>query len=397
MALVIRVPRFLTSSIGHHPRNVLHPRISPHLVIGALSTILALRTTVAIDTRDTTSLPPPVDRDIDFTREVFPILRDRCFECHGSEKSESGLRLDTARGLADGGDGGDALIPGDSAASRIVLFVAGVDEELLMPPRGGRLTAEEIGILRAWIDRGARWAETQPSPGVAEMPRSQGPAASLAAPSSAIALTIRPPPTPLRVDAALGPIDAFILAELERRGVAPGVLAREEIRIRRIFLDLAGRPPTPGEIDELESDPRPDRWERLVDRLLASPSVAAWRSGTSPTSVAQVLDTELAAGRREANRVWSALFGRGLIEDDGSGEAASPRLHRDLLDWLAAEFLRSESDRDVVIRAIVLSGTYSQSESVRPELVELDPENRWFARQRPLPEGSNPRGQNAPE
>ena len=111
-------------------------------------------------------LPPPAQRTVDFARDVRPILQEHCIGCHGPEKQKSGYHLDTRDAAVKGGDSGDAaILPGKSAESPLIQFVAGLDADKLMPPKKSdkpRLTAGEIGILRAWIDHGAVWPEDAP-------------------------------------------------------------------------------------------------------------------------------------------------------------------------------------------------------------------------------------------
>src|SRR5687767_2023352 len=107
----------------------------------------------------TTALPPAASRPVDFLRDIRPLLEERCVKCHGPEKQKADLRLDGKEAAMRGATDGAVILPGKSADSRLVLAVAGVDEDLLMPPKGDRLTAEQIGLLRRWIDDGAPWRE----------------------------------------------------------------------------------------------------------------------------------------------------------------------------------------------------------------------------------------------
>src|SRR5438445_8054687 len=101
-------------------------------------------------------LPPAAKIKVDFARDIEPLLAKRCVVCHGAQQQMSGLRLDQKDAALKGGASGIDIKPGDSASSRLIRLVAGVDKKV-MPPAGARLSAEEVGVLRAWIDQGAAW------------------------------------------------------------------------------------------------------------------------------------------------------------------------------------------------------------------------------------------------
>ena len=105
-------------------------------------------------------LPPATDRKVDFVKDVQPIFAARCYECHGPKKQESAFRLDHKGTALHGGEIGTAIVPGKSAESPLVKYVAGVEKDLKMPPKGDPLTAEQVGIIRAWIDQGAEWPDS---------------------------------------------------------------------------------------------------------------------------------------------------------------------------------------------------------------------------------------------
>jgi len=183
---------------------------------------------------------------VDFAREVRPILADRCFACHGpdAERRKADLRLDTPAGAR-------ALVPGEPDASELYRRIASADPDERMPPpdSGKSLAPEEIEVLRRWIAEGAEWTEHW----------------SFVPPR-------RPSlPAVARSGWPRGPIDALVLARLEAEGLGPAPDADRRTLIRRLSLDLAGLPPTPPEVDAFLSDERTDAYERLVERLLASP------------------------------------------------------------------------------------------------------------------------------
>src|SRR5262249_26127693 len=122
------------------------------LVLPALLLCTALAGAAAPPRR----LPPAANRPVDFTRDIRPILERTCLACHGPDKQRASLRLDDGSAVLKGGDSGAVVKPGDSAGSVLVRLVAGLDPERSMPPgERKKLNAEEIGLLRAWIDQGA--------------------------------------------------------------------------------------------------------------------------------------------------------------------------------------------------------------------------------------------------
>ncbi len=190
----------------------------------------------------------------DFAHEVRPILSNRCFQCHGpdDEHREAGLRLDLREAaLAELDSGVRAIVPGQVGSSELVARIESDDPDLVMPPPHTKvtLTEDEKRILSAWIAAGAgyepHWAFVKPE---------------------------RPPVRNLENDAwSRNDIDRFVLARLRRESLAPAAEADPATLCRRVHLDLIGLPPTPAELDAFLSDQAPDAYERLVDRLLASP------------------------------------------------------------------------------------------------------------------------------
>jgi hypothetical protein len=211
------------------------------------------------------TLPPAATRAVDYTKDIQPLLSERCYGCHGPDRQEKDLRWDVKSSALRGGASGPALIPGKSAESRVIRLVAGLEKGLVMPKKGPRLTPLEIGLLRAWIDQGAAWpdelAKTAP-PDIWERTNwwSFRPARRPAVPK------VANPQWSIR-----NPIDNFILTRLAESKLAPSPEAERRILIRRLSFDLTGLPPTPDEVDQFTADPAPDAYERLVDRLLASP------------------------------------------------------------------------------------------------------------------------------
>src|SRR6266403_2708672 len=133
--------------------------------------LLSWPISAAIAAVDFSKLPPPVTREIDFSKDIQPILENSCLKCHEPEKAKGKLLLDTRANALKGGENGPDIIPGDSAKSPLIHFAARLVEDSEMPPvgKGDPLTKEQVGILRAWVDQGAVWPETitLKSPGTA--------------------------------------------------------------------------------------------------------------------------------------------------------------------------------------------------------------------------------------
>lgn len=214
---------------------------------------------------------PQAQGAVDFERDIRPLLLARCAGCHGSGQSKGGLRLDRRESAQRGGASGPVIIPGNSAASELMRRVTSHDPLTQMPPTGARLTPREVARLREWIDAGAAWppdAEHAGEPGVAAAPRRADKSWWSLQPVTNPA----PPATPgIPAAWARSPLDRFIYAGLAAKGLRPAPRADRRTLIRRLYYDLTGLPPTPEEVAAFVADPDPQAWERLVDRLLASP------------------------------------------------------------------------------------------------------------------------------
>jgi len=198
-----------------------------------------------------------------FERKIRPVLAGKCYACHNSKTATSGLALDTKAGLIKGGARGVILIAGDPEGSRILRALSYEDPDLKMPPTG-KLAPEQIADFAAWVKMGA--------------PDPRDPASTSATawrPTSQF-WAFQPvrdhrPPTVKNRSWPATPIDRFLLAAWEREGLTPAPAADRRTLIRRVTLDLIGLPPTPKEIDDFLADRSPRAYQKLVDRLLASP------------------------------------------------------------------------------------------------------------------------------
>ncbi len=195
-----------------------------------------------------------------FASKVRPILAERCYQCHGPNLQQNGLRLDSLSAALKGSESGKMIISGDSEKSRLVRRLLALDRPQ-MPYGGPPLEADEVKIIREWIDSGA--------PG----PDSNEPVATgKEVKHWAYIKPVRHEPPKVQDAASCrNAIDNFVLARLEKEGLKPSPEADKETLIRRVSLDLIGLPPTPEEVDTFLADTSPGAYDKLVDRLLASP------------------------------------------------------------------------------------------------------------------------------
>ncbi|MFN7828274.1 MAG: PSD1 and planctomycete cytochrome C domain-containing protein [Acidobacteriota bacterium] len=206
---------------------------------------------------------------VDFERDIRPLFLARCAGCHGAERQKGGLRLDQRESALRGGASGPVIRPGDGAGSELIRRVTSREAAEQMPPTGERLTAREVALVRVWIDAGAAWpAEAAASANAGEARRADKATWWSLQPLAAVA----PPSGPaIPAEWAKSPIDRFVYAGLTAKGLKPSPPADRRTLIRRLYYALTGLPPTPGEVAEFVADTDPRAWEKLVDRLLASP------------------------------------------------------------------------------------------------------------------------------
>jgi hypothetical protein len=208
-----------------------------------------------------------------FEKKVRPLLSEHCYQCHsaGAAKGiKGGLALDNREALLRGGDSGPAIVPGAPDGSRLIRAVRWKDDKLQMPPKKA-LAAEQVAVLEQWVAMGA------PDPRVAT-------ASAPAAVTGAMTLEqakqfwayqpVKDPPVPVVNNVAWpkSAIDCFLLARLEAKGLSPAPQADKRALIRRATFDLTGLPPTPEEVEAFVADSGSDAFEKVVDRLLASPA-----------------------------------------------------------------------------------------------------------------------------
>ncbi len=202
---------------------------------------------------------PAAPAAIDFEREIEPLLAEHCLDCHGPDKQKASLRVDRRADLLRGGDGGfPAIIPGDHAKSHLIERATSTDPDERMPPKGEPLTAEEIILLKSWIDAGAEWPGQMDA--VAE--------------ASSDHWSFQPVTRPAVPPGATHPVDAFLDARLKEAGLEPNGVADPRSLVRRAAITLTGLPPAPERVTAFLGDYQNDAdqaYDELVDELLASP------------------------------------------------------------------------------------------------------------------------------
>src|SRR5689334_11586215 len=257
------------------------PWVSHKVVLRALPLLLAI---------PATTLHSQQAGKVSFSKDIAPLLTQRCMECHGREPLMANLDLRTRDGALKGAKHGPVIVPGDAAASHLYRRLIG--EETPPMPLGGKLSDNEIALIRDWINSGAEW----------DAGRALGPGATATASTEkkfteqqrrywAFQKAVKPSvPAVKDKNWARSPIDAFIAAKLDEKKLKPNSHADRITLIRRATLDLTGLPPTPEEVQSFVSDNAPDAFAKVVDRLLASPQYGE-RWGRHWLDLARYADT----------------------------------------------------------------------------------------------------------
>src|SRR5688572_21641653 len=200
------------------------------------------------------AIPPALERKVDFEKEVAPLLSTSCMQCHANGKYEADLSIESREKLIEGGASAPAIEVGKGADSLMIQLVSGVDPERIMPQKGTRLTAEQVGILRAWIDQGAEWPKGY------ELHDANKPIPAKLEPRK---VEIPPPSGDLT-----HPIDRLLAPYFAKNNVTPGALVDDRVFARRIYLDIIGLLPPADELETFVKSTDPRKRAELVKKLL---------------------------------------------------------------------------------------------------------------------------------
>ena len=205
---------------------------------------------IAITAELLAKLPAPANRPVDFVKDIKPLFDASCVQCHAKGKTKGGLSMETRDALLKGGASGPAVVPGKSADSRLVHMVAALDPDNVMPMKGTRWTADQVALVRAWIDQGANWEGS----------------VTFARPAP---LNLRPRPVVLPDGSDSHPVDRIVSAYFAAKGVTAPTVVDDATFARRAYFDVIGLPPRPAQLEDFVNDKTPDKRALLVRQLLA--------------------------------------------------------------------------------------------------------------------------------
>lgn len=257
----------------------------PHRTFALLVAVISLGAATAQAQQDAL----PADAVEFFEKQVRPLLIERCYECHAGDERSGGLRLDFRQAILKGGDSGPAIQPHNTKDSLLIKAVRYNDQNLQMPPKGA-LSKAEIAIIERWVEMGAPDPRTEPS-----STNSAQPVHGMGIDEGREFWSMRPIsdpqlPNPKNIDWIKTPVDAFVLQNLEVKGLLPAPKADRATLVRRLALDLTGLPPTTEQIDAFVRNESPDAYETLIDEFLSSPQYGV-RWGRHWLDVARYADS----------------------------------------------------------------------------------------------------------
>jgi len=313
-----------------------------------LTIVATWSATVALRAAEPPSTAASEQEIAQFEKKVRPLLLANCVKCHGAEKNEGSLRLDSAAGMAAGGDSGPVVVAAKPDDSLLIQAVRQTGE-LKMPP-DGKLGEKEVAELVAWVAAGATWPADVP--GLQENAITT-PSAKFTAEQKAFwAFQPVRDPAPPEITASgwpTSPVDRFVLAQLERQGLTPSPPADKRTLLRRVTFDLIGLPPTPVETDAFLADQSPDALAKVVDRLLRSPHYGE-RWGRHWLDVVRYAESTA----NDANAVMRYAYRyRDYVVDAFNRDVPYDQF---IIEQLAGDLLPGTTDISEAVRRVIATG-----------------------------------------
>ena len=303
--------------------------------------------------------PLPTDQARFFETAIRPLLADHCYECHGPDEQESGLRVDSLAGMLKGGKAGPSIAAGKPESSLLITAVGYRDNTLQMPP-DEKLTKRQIADLTRWVKMGA----PHPDGDSARAVRSSGIDLDEVRKHWAFRPPLKPKaPTVSDLAWVRTPVDAFILARLDAAKLEPVASADKRTLLRRVTFDLIGLPPTPDEVDAFVADNSDGAYERVVDRLLDSPHYGE-RWGRHWLDIARYADSN---GLDENVAHGNAWRYRDYVVESLNDDKPYDRF---LVEQLAGDLLDSGSDVGLRNDRLIATGFLSLGPKVLAEVDE---------------------------
>jgi hypothetical protein len=284
---------------------------------------------------------------VSFEKEIRPILKQYCTDCHAGEEVNGGLRLDSKKWTFKGGDSGTAIVARNHAKSELFKRITAADPKVRMPPEADALPADKIELVKRWIQEGANWTETEEDRQADFDPRYNHWAF----------ITPVMPKIPEVKDKtwAQNPVDMFILSAIEKEGLTPNKLADKRTLIRRVTFDLTGLPPSFEEVEAFVKDTTPDAYERVVDRLLASPEYGE-RWGRHWLDVARYADTMGYNFTNDANYYFAWTYRDYVIKAFNEDKSYDQFLKEQLA---ADQFVPDDKSAQAALGFITVGGAFT--------------------------------------
>ncbi len=291
---------------------------------------------------------------VDFQRDILPIFKSRCYQCHDGRKQKADLRLDLrSRALRGGESGKPAIVPGDEKKSELIRRVTSSVEAEAMPQGKERLSAAEVKLLRDWIAAGAPWPDALAG-------KDSGPKRDWA---------FHPPHRPemppvQNREWARNAVDYFVIARLEKEGLKPSPEADRVTLIRRLSLDLLGLPPAPADVDAFVADTSDRAYEKLVDRLLASPHYGE-RWGRHWLDAARYADSD-GFEKDKSRQVW---FYRDWVINALNRDLPYDRF---IIEQIAGDLLWGATQDQIVATGYLRNSMINEEGGVDPEQFRME-------------------------